>query len=160
MSGVHRSLLRLYLDISLQIPLHLLLRHSRVNARRLHVEFLTHDCRMLSMSRQRWRRPEKPGICSGQTFSSKRLYSSRVYLFLQQSRCLCSITKDVKLLSSMMYKHGTTESEDTSRHVQHANLLSWAGRGPVLSSASSVSVRAAVQRSLKISKMKKRGKVS
>ncbi len=132
-SGVHRDP-----DISFQMPLRLLLRHSRVKERRLHAEFLTHDYRMLSMLCQRWRRPERTGIRSDRS----------VHLFLQQSRCLCSITKDMEMLSSMVYKHGATEGEDTSRHVQHANLPSWA----VLSSASSVSVRAAVQRSLKISK--------
>lgn len=127
-SGVHRDP-----DISFQMPLRLQLRHSRGKGRRLHAEFLTHDYRMLSM------------LCG---ISSDR----SVHLFLQRSRCLCSIIKDIELLLSMVYKHGATESEDTSRCVQHANLPSWAGRGQVLSSASSVSVRAAVQRSLKISK--------
>ncbi len=132
-SGVHRDP-----GISCQMPLRLLLRHSRVNEQRLHAEFLTHGYRILSVLCQRWRRPERTGIRSDRS----------VHLFLQRSRCLCRVTKDMELLSSMVYKHGATEGEDTSRHVQHANLPSRA----VLSSASSVSVRAAVQRSLKISK--------
>lgn len=131
-SGVHRDP-----GISCQMPLRLLLRHSRVNEQRLHAEFLTHGYRILSVLCQRWRRPERTGIRSDRS----------VHLFLQRSRCLCRVTKDMELLSSMVYKHGATEGEDTSRYVQHANLPSRA----VLSSASSVSVRAAVQRSLKIS---------
>lgn len=147
--GVHRGPLRLYLHMSLQIPLHLLLRHSRVNAQRLHAEFATHDCRMLSMWRQRWRRPEKTGICSDWSVSSERSYSSRVYLFLQRRRCLCGITKSCcRVWCISMGKarthHGTFSEQICcpDRDVQH------------VSSASSVLVRAAVQRSLKISEMK------
>lgn len=99
---------------------------------------------------------KKTGICSDWSVSSERSYSSRVYLFLQRSRCLCSITKSCCrvwciCMGKARTRHGTFSMQICCpvRDVQH------------VSSASSVLVRAAVQRSLKISEMKlKKDKVS
>lgn len=74
----------------------------------------------------------------------ERSHSSSVH----RSRFLCCITRASMMLSCDAYKRGTKGSICQS-HVQHANLPPWMGSSPA--PASSVSVRAAVQRSLKIS---------